>query len=73
MSVLVETYFQKLTTLRNDWKTDLIFEMTLKWLKLFNFLQFSNFTVQRFYLLRNVSLTDIDFDVHGYPDEGKIV
>ena len=39
LSVLVKNYFQKLTNLRNNWNTGLNFEMTLKWLKLFNSLQ----------------------------------
>ena len=45
--------------------------MTLKWLKLFNSLQFSKFTVQRFYLPNDISLTDRKFDIHGFSDSSK--
>ena len=50
--VLFIIYFQKLTTLKNNWNTDLNLEMSSEWLKLFNSLQFSKFTVQKFYLPR---------------------
>ena len=69
--VLFKIYFQKLTTLRNNWDTDLNLEMTSEWLKLFNSLQFSKFTVQRFYLPSNISLTDRKFDIHGFSDASK--
>ena len=45
--------------------------MSSEWLKLFNPLQFSKFTVQRFYLPSNISLTDRKFDVHGFSDGSK--
>ena len=69
--VLFKIYFQKLTTLKNNWDTDLNLEMSSEWLKLFNSLQFSKFTVQRFYLPSNISLTDRKFDVHGFFDASK--
>ena len=69
--VLFKIYFQKFTTLNNNWNTDLNLEMTLKWLKLFNSLQFSKFTVQRFYLPNDISLTDRKFDIHGFSDSSK--
>ena len=34
--LLLKIYFQKLTTLKNNWDTDLNLEMILEWLKLFN-------------------------------------
>ena len=40
--------------------------MSSEWLKLFDSLQFSKFTVQRLYLPSNISLTDRKFDVHGF-------
>ena len=45
--------------------------MSSEWLKLFNSLQFSKFTVQRFYLPSNICLTDRKFDVHGFSDASK--
>ena len=36
-----------------------------------NFLQFSRFTVQRFYLPSNISLTDRRFDIHGFSHASK--
>ena len=45
--VLSKIYFQKLTTLKNNWDTNLSLEMTSEWLKLFNSLQFSKFTGTR--------------------------
>ena len=45
--------------------------MSSEWLKLFNSLQFSKFTGQRFYLPSNISLTDRKFDVHGFSDASK--
>ena len=69
--ILFKIYFQKLTTLKNNWDTDLNSEMSSEWLKLFNPLQFSKFTVQRFYLPSNISLTDRKFDVHGFSDGSK--
>ena len=69
--VLFKIYFQKLTTLKNNWDTDLNLEMSSEWLKLFNSLQFSKFTVQRFYLPSNICLTDRKFDVHGFSDASK--
>ena len=69
--VLFKIYFQKLTTLKNNWDADLNLEMSSEWLKLFNSLQFSKFTVQRFYLPSNISLTDRKFDVHGFSDASK--
>ena len=50
--VLFIIYFQKLTTLKSNWNIDLNLEMSSEWLKLFNSLQFSKFTVQKFYLPR---------------------
>ena len=55
----------------NNCDTDLNLEMTSEWLKLFNSLQFSKFTVQRFYLPSNISLSDGKFDVHGFSDASK--
>ena len=69
--VLFKIYFQKLTTLKNNWDADLNLEMSSEWLKLFNSLQFSKFTVQRFYLPSNISLTDRKLDVHGFSDASK--
>ena len=69
--VLFKIYFQKLTTLKNNWDTDLNLEMTSEWSKLFNSLQFSKFTVERFYLPHNISLTDRKFDIHGFSDGSK--
>ena len=69
--ILFKIYFQKLTTLKNNWDTDLNLEMSSEWLKLFNPLQFSKFTVQRFYLPSNISLTDRKFDFHGFSDGSK--
>ena len=69
--VLFKIYFQKLTTLKNNWDTDLNLEMSSEWLKLFNSFQFSKFTVQRFYLPSKISLTDRKFDVHGFFDASK--
>ena len=37
--ILFKIYFQKLTTLKNNWDTDLNLEMSSEWLKLFNSLQ----------------------------------
>ena len=69
--VLFKIYFQKLTTLKNNWDTDLNLEVSSEWLKLFNSLQFSKFTMQRFYLPSNICLTDRKFDVHGFSDASK--
>ena len=40
--VLFKIYFKKLTTLKNNWDTDLNLEMSSEWSKLFNYLEFSN-------------------------------
>lgn len=40
-------------------------------IKLFNFLQFSKFTVQRFYLPSNIILTDRKLDTNGFSDPNK--
>ena len=40
--------------------------MSSEWSKLFYYLQFSRFTVQRFYLPSNISLTDRKFDIYGF-------
>ena len=45
--------------------------MTSELLKLFNSLQFSKFTVQRFYLPRNIFLTDRKFSFHGFSDASE--
>ena len=45
--------------------------MSSEWLKLFNSLQFSKFTMQRFYLPTNISLTDRKFDLHDFSDASK--
>ena len=63
--VLFKICFQKLTTLKNKRNINLNLEMTLEWLKLFNSLQFPRFTIQRFYLPSNITLTDRKFDIHG--------
>ena len=45
--------------------------MTSEWLKLFNSLQFSKFTVQRFYLPNDISLVDRKFHIHSFSDASK--
>ena len=69
--VLFKIYFQRFTTLMNNCDTDLNLEMTSEWLKLFNSLQFSKFTVRRFYLPSNTFLTERKFDIHGFSDASK--